>query len=444
MLNSLAILHSSLTAIQKAIDVRNRNISEANNPNYVKEDPIMATLPPPGGVSVSNVRRAADEALKEQVNLSYSRYNGFNEEYNTINEIVTYFDETSSSNLKGFIDSYYQSVLDFLKDTSNQAAIENVLTKAQTLISEMQYRYNVLGQIQEKLKGSINETVKQINTLAQQLAEVNKEILYYYNQTRTTDKDYKMLLDKRDELLNELSKYVPLKTRYDDIGRVEVLLSNSQSVASGYIVLVDTNGKSRELEYSDSDNSIEVEGVVWEEPTRRFFTEGILGAYFNAYYRIEDYKEQLNDLAKYLINNSLLQGANNGTGVSVFAGNDITDITVNITSNDLENYNNNYSETDQDYFSSAWDKTLNGDSSQSFDGYIYLTSKISNDLTQLKIKRDVEYDLYSSLKTKYTEKVGVNIDMELAEIMKLQQQYEAVSKMIGTSSKLLDFLLNTI
>lgn len=64
--------------------------------------------------------------------------------------------------------------------------------------------------------------------------------------------------------------------------------------------------------------------------------------------------------------------------------------------------------------------------------------------TEVQIKFDTERDLYEYIQTQYTQKVGVNLDEELAEIMKLQQHYQAVSKMIATSTRLLDYLINSI
>ena len=68
----------------------------------------------------------------------------------------------------------------------------------------------------------------------------------------------------------------------------------------------------------------------------------------------------------------------------------------------------------------------------------------ANKKAEVQIKLDTERDTYDYLKTQYSQRVGVNLDEELAELMKLQQHYQAVSKMIATSSKLIDYLLNSI
>jgi flagellar hook-associated protein FlgK len=190
------------------------------------------------------------------------------------------------------------------------------------------------------------------------------------------------------------------------------------------------------LDFDSQTMTISVGGTVWESSDHRFFESGLLGAYFNTYYRMEDYKQELNNLASTLIENSYLSGADSGNGKYIFAGTDLSDISVNITKTDLDTYDTTQGDTDQSYFNQAWDTV----GSQ----YDTFAAKVSNDLTNLKVFRDTEMNLYQSLESKYTAKVGVNTDIELSELLKLQQQYQAISQMIGTSSKLLDYLLNAI
>ena len=78
------------------------------------------------------------------------------------------------------------------------------------------------------------------------------------------------------------------------------------------------------------------------------------------------------------------------------------------------------------------------------DTYKDLTGYLSTVMSDTKIKYETERDLYNSLQEKYTARVGVNLDEELAEVMKLQQHYQAVSKMIATSTRLVDYILNAI
>ena len=47
--NSISILYSAILSDQKALQIRNRNIANADNPDYAKEEPALETLPSVGG-----------------------------------------------------------------------------------------------------------------------------------------------------------------------------------------------------------------------------------------------------------------------------------------------------------------------------------------------------------------------------------------------------------
>ncbi|MEO2153004.1 MAG: flagellar hook-associated protein FlgK [Aquificota bacterium] len=434
MLYSLSILSSALKANQKAIDIRNRNIANADNPDYVKENPVLQNIYG-GGVVVADVNRAADNVLLQQKNNSLTKYKGYDEEYSILSSVATYFDDVNGTGLKSYIDNYFKAVLDFLQNPTLDGSKETLLAYAQSLIDAMKNRYTALQGVQNQMVGNIEKTVETINTLGQQLAEVNKQILLLANESKTDSNDYKFLLDKRDEIISQLAQYVLVEVKTDDIGVATVLIKNNNSTANGYITLVEGSNFNK-LDFDSQTMTVSVGGTVWESSDHRFFESGLLGAYFNTYYRMEDYKQELNNLASSLIENSYLSGADSGNGKYIFAGTDLSDISVNITKTDLDTYDTTQGDTDQSYFNQAWDTV----GSQ----YDTFAAKVSNDLTNLKVFRDTEMNLYQSLESKYTAKVGVNTDIELSELLKLQQQYQAISQMIGTSSKLLDYLLNAI
>jgi flagellar hook-associated protein FlgK len=272
--------------------------------------------------------------------------------------------------------------------------------------------------------------LEKVNQISKQLAEINKEITLMYAKTYSQSKDYKHLLDNRDKLLRELSEYVNIRYKTDKKGRVEVNIYEANSTASGLIKLVDYNGAYKELEFDTTTRKFyDGNGTAWKFD---FFKHGLLGAYVNTYNFAKNLKTQLDSLASTLATNVTL---NNGD-TKVFNGSDVASLELNITKTDLDNYDQTNADTDADNADAAWNTVS--------DQYKDFTSYLSSEITDITAKYDVERDLNEELKTKYSQSVGVNLDEELAEIMKLQQHYQAVSKMLATSTKLLDYLLNSI
>jgi flagellar hook-associated protein 1 FlgK len=434
---SIGILYSALWSDNTALTIHNRNVANANNPNYVREREVLQNFPAMGGVDVADIDRISDEILFQQKISSKGKFAGYDEEYLRLNDIFTYFDETQGGGLSKFIDNVYKTALQFSRDPENEGAKRALLTHANALVNRIKELYNVSVQYQNKLKKEISKDVEQINRLVRELGKVNKEIAFAYAKNKSQSNDYKYLLDKRDELLSRLSEYVPLEIQTDKIGRATIAVKNGSATASGYITLVYNNGEINELTYDGSNLEIyDSQGIKWESSNHRFFTEGKLGAKFNTYYKLDNYKSQLDTLAEMLANNSNLSGANNGSGKAIFSGTTVADLTVNITKTDLDSYDTTKASDDQDNLKIYWDTVK--------ETYNDFSSQISDDLTDIKIKRDTERDIMENLETKYNEKTGVNLDQELAEIMKLQQHYQAVSKMLATSTRLLDYILNAV
>ena len=444
--NSIGILYSALLSDQKSLEIRNRNVANVNNPDYVKEEPVLQTLPPPGGVSISDVKRLSDEVLQRQMLKSLTLLKGYEEKKNQISVIQTYFDDGAGSGLGKLIDNFFRSVLQFLRDPQNEGAKENLLTNAKTLVNSIRSRYQELRNLQTELAKKIELTTAKLNTLTERLAKVNKDILFFYSKTKGEGNDYKNLLDERDLLLKELAKYVNIDYSFDKIGRVEVNVKETESIASGYISLVSYDGKANKLSY-DSENKEFTDslGIVWPQD---FFKNGLLGAYVGIYNDIETFKKSLNALAKSLVEDNRLKlhikDQDNIEQVAIFRkDNTNTDnqdfasnLDVNISKNDLDNYDSTKSDLDQDNIKNAWNTIRTQ--------YSDFTAQISSLYTDYQIKYETERDLQESLETKYAEKTGVNLDEELAEIMKLQQHYQALSKMIATSTRLLDYILNAV
>ncbi|HID79656.1 MAG TPA: flagellar hook-associated protein FlgK [Aquifex aeolicus] len=437
--NSFSILYSALLSDFKAMDIRNRNISNANNPSYVKEEPILETLVGVGGVKVSDIRRISDEILQAQLLEAKSGYSAFDELNKLVEALSPYFEETSGVSLQDYINNFFQSLHDFLREPTNRAAKLNLLTKADLLAKILESRYSLLDQIEGEILKKIPDVINGINKITESLAKLNKEIAFEYARTYGNSKDYKYLLDQRDKFLSELSQYVNINYKFDSIGRVEVSVVENDSTAAGFIQLVSFEGNNYTFSFvkdrGNPANSLVVDqnGTMWR---LSFFQSGRLGAYSQAIKFYEGLKEKLNALATNLADVNNLYLSLTGTTKAIFRGTSAGDIAVNITAGDLNQYDVTRAQNDAQSADSAWQKAK--------EDLQTLQASYANGKTEVRIKFETERDLYDYLHTQYTQKVGVNLDEELAEVMKLQRHYQAVSKMIATSSRLLDYLLNSL
>jgi len=67
---SFGVIFQGLEIFRKSIDIRNRNILNANNPDYVQEDPVIKNLAP-YGIALETIERVKGqkEKLKQRFQL---------------------------------------------------------------------------------------------------------------------------------------------------------------------------------------------------------------------------------------------------------------------------------------------------------------------------------------------------------------------------------------
>jgi flagellar hook-associated protein 1 FlgK len=163
--NSISILYTALTTDQKALEIRNRNIANADNLDYVRERPVLENLPATGGVDVVDVQRLGDEILFSQLLTSNSKLKGFEEQKKLYATIQTYFDETNGNNVQGVIDKFFQALHDFLREPTNEAAKYNLLSKGDFLVKTLKDRYNQLENLQKGVIEKIPLVLEKVNQI---------------------------------------------------------------------------------------------------------------------------------------------------------------------------------------------------------------------------------------------------------------------------------------
>ena len=76
------------------------------------------------------------------------------------------------------------------------------------------------------------------------------------------------------------------------------------------------------------------------------------------------------------------------------------------------------------------------------DFYTMFTSSIASDAQEAGNKLDTTTAIYSAVEQEYQSISGVNLDEELANLMKFQTSYQASAKVITTIDQMLDTLLS--
>lgn len=317
----------SLMAHSTQINTAGHNITNADTEGYSRQRVQIKTFDPlyrpdltreerPGqvgqGSSVESINRLRDELLDQRIvaQSNQETYWTTREKYYTMIEQV--YNEPDEISVRTNMDKYWQSWQELSVYPESQAARQAVVTRGETLAESIQQRYKALSGIGTLINGDIDATVKQINTITKQIADINGEIV----KVKAMGDNPNDLLDRRDLLVEKLSGLANITTDIRDDDEFMVHLEGNILV-QGHIArnfevepMTDNNGYSRVI-WSDTKNTVQVSG-------------GTLGALIEL--RDVDIREQVQSLNTVTMNFSDLVndvhragiGMNNVTGLDFF------------------------------------------------------------------------------------------------------------------------------
>jgi flagellar hook-associated protein 1 FlgK len=227
---------SGLLAIQRALDVTSNNIANANTPGYSVERANLQELPaqPTGagyvgsGVTVASITRSYDEALADQVRTSQSSLsssNAFATAAGQVDDLLS----ASGTGLASTLQSFVNAIQGVANAPSGTAQRQVLLSQAQALAQQLKSYDGQISQYRGGLEAQLGANVTQINSVASGIASLNTQIASAIASGQTPND----LLDKRDQLLDQLSQYVGISTTPQSDGEVNVFFGAGQPLITG-------------------------------------------------------------------------------------------------------------------------------------------------------------------------------------------------------------------
>ncbi|PUB91327.1 MAG: flagellar hook-associated protein FlgK, partial [gamma proteobacterium symbiont of Ctena orbiculata] len=225
----LSIGVSGLIANRHALDTTGHNISNVNTEGYSRQRIDFNTrepfLSPAGylgtGVESSEIQRQYDTFVAGQMRTSLtvsSELRAYYEGAQRLDDLVADPDAGIQPTIQNFFDSL-QGLAD---DPTSIPARQLVLTEAESMADRFHYFNQQFDDTRTRMNGQIGFNVGEINRLAQNIADINADIKLAYGSTPND------LLDKRDQLVNELSEQVDIQVLQQTDGAYNVFIGRGQ------------------------------------------------------------------------------------------------------------------------------------------------------------------------------------------------------------------------
>ncbi len=291
---TFGIVAQGLELFRKSADIRNRNILNANNPDYAQEDPAVKSFAPVG-IRLEDIIRSQNFYYMSLRNQKLSTVSALDTTIKGNSQVENLFQEfTQGLGGSEYINRLFTAYQNLMKEPTNEGARSELLNSAQSLIAYLRDRRRDMDKSLAGTHYDMRQYINKINTLTKKIASINQEILTGYAQTYARGKDYKNLLDERDSYLRELSELINVQVQEDDIGRVRV------ETSQGFVLVEDRY--SWELKYDAGNRR-----VLWkskdgsEVDISNLISGGRLRGLLEFQQDLQDYINQLEGIAKRLI-----------------------------------------------------------------------------------------------------------------------------------------------
>jgi flagellar hook-associated protein 1 FlgK len=228
---------SALTAFKRQMETTGHNIANVNTEGYSRQRVDFATRTPQiagqgfigSGVQISSIQRSYDEHLAKRVrdyNASHQEFLVFNQRASQIDDVLA----DASAGLDNMLQQFFAGVNDVADDPTSIPARSVMINRADQLSDRFNALNTWLEDIRQQLNRDMNREVGEINSLAQSLAEVNARIGTYNGASGGIPND---VLDERDKLVDELSRYSNVTTVEQGDGAMNVFIGTGQAIVVG-------------------------------------------------------------------------------------------------------------------------------------------------------------------------------------------------------------------
>ncbi|AKS39507.1 flagellar hook protein FlgK [Anoxybacillus gonensis] len=502
--HGLEVAKRGMFTQQSAIYVTGHNIANANTPDFSRQRVNFNQTEPypaasmnrpniPGqmgtGVEAGSIQRIRDSFLDYQYRNESTKSGYWSTRLDAISRMEDVMNEPTEFGLAKAMTQFWESLQDLSVSPENEGARAAVRQRGIAVAESFNYLHSSLTQIREDLGQQIKTGLLEVNSILRQISELNDQIKAIEpNGYLPND-----LYDRRDALVDELSKYVQVKVDKQPTG------GNALPIAEGIykISIVDSTGAAIEVVSSTGYKTLSIDPSISGDPTNpngyvrnvvlsdgttiapNDFANGKIKALIEAYGYgstptsvVGYYPDMLNKLDQMAYSFAEMfnaqhragYGLDNSTGLDFFsvgsvsgaAGaiqvsiNDLSKIAASTALNEPGNGENalNLSKI-KDLLITSGTVTISGSpvsvpiqggTIQTFyEGFIGQIGVDGQQAQRMKVNADT---LAKSVNENRQSVSSVSLDEEMTNLVKFQHAYSAAARMITVVDEMLDKIIN--
>ncbi|MDO7585241.1 MAG: flagellar hook-associated protein FlgK, partial [Oceanospirillaceae bacterium] len=230
---------SGVRTYQRALATVGNNIANVDTEGYSRQrvEIAQSASSSEGSLNIGNgaravrVQRSYDNFVVENLRSSQSQLNKHQATLEYVTQLENILADKQLS-LSTSMDGFFAAVQEVSLAPSSVAARQNMLNVAESTVAQFTSVGTQLSLIEENSYSDLTGQVSSLNQLADQLASVNASL----NRVNSLDKQPNELLDRRDTLIQDMSKLLRVHVVEKNNGAVDIHIGD---VASGQYLVKD-------------------------------------------------------------------------------------------------------------------------------------------------------------------------------------------------------------
>ncbi len=442
---ALNIAASGLNAQQTAMDTISENLTNANTPGYVSESAQLTAnaggdlLGVGDGVRVVGVTQNADALLQTNAQQTQGVLSQSTSLQQVLQGAQAVFPEPGSTGISADLAAFWQAWDGISQDPSNPAPRTQVVDLAQNLATDFQQAASQLGNLQGNAQAQVTSSVAQANTMLQQVATLNKQIVAVAGSGVPANS----LIDQRNQLMNQLATSIGAVGIPEADGSINVGVNGVTLVQGSWSDTITTSGGAGNMSLVAHASGVTLASTSGE-------VAGQLAA-INQY--LPAYQAQLDTTANKLaatVNTQLAAGFTatgaSGSGYPLFQGSGAAGLTVNaalVANPQLIAASST---------ATLPDATNNGGNAQAMaelfnastgpdSEYQSLIQGLGSQVQAVNNQVQAQTSVANAAQQNLQSIVGVNTNDQMVQMLTFQQAFQASAKLISTVDTMMQALI---
>jgi flagellar hook-associated protein 1 len=216
------------------------NIANANTPGYARQDAVPTETTPDEevgingyigrGVALAGVVQARDQFVETQISVAFANSSSSSAQSDALST-VTALDPQGQGGITDALGKFYSSLRDLNQNPGDLGLRQAVVQSAQSVSRAFNLAGSSLASARSGIDQNVAELADKTNSLLTGVADLNRRISLAINSGRNPND----LLDVRQNDLDQLAQMIGAKPVPDDHGSVNVVLPSGTCLVSGIV-----------------------------------------------------------------------------------------------------------------------------------------------------------------------------------------------------------------